>query len=177
MPLRWSAKGFTLIELVVGMVITAISLAMLSALIYPQLQRSVNPILAVRAAELGQALMEEILAKRFDENSPLGGMPACSADCSSTLGADGSETRLDFDDVDDFNVYCGSQFAIQTALGITPAEFARYRMEICVNYDGDFDGNTDTGTNAKLITVSVFPPLAGGGQDAPISFSAYKGNF
>lgn len=176
MPFR-STKGFTLIELVVGMVITAISLAMLSALIYPQLQRSVNPILAVRAAELGQALMEEILAKRFDETTASGGVPACTPACSSTLGADGSETRLDFDDVDDFNVYCSGQFAIETALGTTPAEFSRYRMQICVNYDGNFDGSTDTNTNAKLITVSVFPPLAGGGQDAPISFSAYRGNF
>lgn len=174
-----SNQGFTLIEIIVGMVISAISLTMLYSLIYPQIVRSVEPMLQIRAAELGQAMVEEILAKPYDENSPTGGVPPCS---SCTVAADfgvdsGESTRADFDDVDDFHHYCGFPQAVDQIAGITPSGFDNFRMEVCVIYDGNYDAVADANQNAKRITVSVYAPTRGSGFAPPIRFSAYRGNF
>lgn len=176
---RAKSHGFTLIEIIVGMVISAISLTMLYTLIYPQIVRSVEPMLQVRAAELGQAIVEEILAKPFDELSPTGGVPPCSpCTAAAAFGADSGEgTRADFDDVDDFDSYCGSPQAVEQIPNVTPSGFAKFRMQICVIYDGNYDGTADADQKAKRITVSVYAPTRGSGFAAPIRFSAYRGNF
>ena len=182
-------SGFTLIEVVVGIVVSAIALTFLSALFFSGSGNSVKPLMQIRAAEFAQSLMEEILAKPFDENTPVGGIPACTV-CTAQgdLGFDSGEElspgvgdRSLFDDVDDYDYYCndGSPFDIRDAFGNTLNNFTNYRMSICVVYDGDFNGVDDSteGVNnvsAKLITVTVFPPSSVGGG---ISFSAYKGNY
>ncbi len=176
---RTNNRGFTLIEIIVGMVISAISLTMLYSLIYPQIVHSVEPMLQVRAAELGQAIVEEIIAKPYDENSPTGGVPPCSpCTAAAAFGVDSGEAaRADFDDVDDFDSYCGSPQAIEQIPGVTPSGFAGFRMEVCVIYDGNYDGTADADEKAKRITVSVYAPARGGGFASPIRFSAYRGNF
>jgi len=91
------AKGFTLIELIIGIVMLAITLSIITALIAPQAQKSAEPITALRASELGQSLMNEIQSKSFDEHSDrsppfrrcgeiLVGAQACTA--PAELGAD-----------------------------------------------------------------------------------------
>ncbi len=172
-------QGFTLIEIIVGMVISAISLTMLYSLIYPQIVRSVEPMLQVRAVELGQAIVEEILAKPYDEQSPTGGVPPCNpCTAAANFGVDSGEiTRAEFDDVDDFNSYCGSPQAVDQIPGVTPSGFDSFLMEVCVIYDGNFDGVADGNQDAKRITVSVYAPTRGSDFAAPIRFSAYRGNF
>lgn len=177
--LKQRNHGFTLIEIVVGIVISAISLTMLYSLIYPQIIHSVEPMLQIRAAELGQAIVEEILAKPYDERSPTGGVPPCDpCTAAADFGADGGEgTRAEFDDVDDFNAYCGTPQAIDHVLGAAPSGFDNFRMQSCVVYDGDYDGVADNNQSAKRITVFVYAPTRGGGFSPPIRFSAYRGNF
>ncbi|MGK0499036.1 MAG: MSHA pilin protein MshD [Oceanicoccus sp.] len=185
-------QGFTLIEIVVTIVVIAISLTFLSSIFFASVGRSVEPILQIRAAEFSQALMDEILAKDFDENTPVGGVPACSTlgvaaatDCTAqnALGSDEGAlpgSRSLFDDVDDYDAYCGAPVVVSDAFGVTPANFERYSMSICVVYDGDRNGIDDevdgvSNVNAKLITVDVFPP-SGANLDS-IRISAYRGNF
>lgn len=173
-----SQNGFSLVELVVGLVLTALALTFVSTIFFSAPERSVEPMLQIRAAELGQALMDEILAKPYDDATPLGGVPAC-ASCSSSLGAEAGETRLTFDDVDDYDTYCNNTAPynpITNVLNQTPDNFEKFRMSICVDYDGNYDGTADTNTNAKLITVDVYPPAIGGTRQQ-IRFRAYRGNF
>lgn len=168
-------RGFSLIELIVGLVLMSIALTFLVNVFFSNPGRSVEPILQIRAAEFGKALMDEILSKKFDELTPEGGFPACAV-CSTTLGEDG-ESRDTYDDVDDYNDSCGSPIALTNALGIAPANFNNYLMEVCVIYDGNnFDGTADSNTSAKLITVNIYPPI-GSGLSNPIVFTAYKGNY
>src|SRR5690554_7972709 len=99
--------GFTLIEIVVGIVTLGIALALLTVLLFPQAKRSAEPLLQMRAAELGIALMNEITSKSFDENSDhSGGAVRCNETgaptCSVTLGPEG-ETRDNYNDVDDYH--------------------------------------------------------------------------
>ncbi len=173
--------GFTLVEIVVGIVLTAFGLTLITTVFFSSPGRSVEPVLQIRAAEFGQALMDEILAKPFDENTPLGGVPACVAGgCTAEagFGSDAGETRDSFDDVDDYHSYCGAGVALEDASGNPPSggQFSNYLMSVCVTYDGDYNGTTDTNTNAKLITVSISPPT-GAGLGNPIVITAYRGNF
>jgi MSHA pilin protein MshD len=138
-------------------------------------RQSVDPWQQVRATEIGQSLMNEILSRRFDENSQASNQSLrCSEDGAgdcATLGtcpSDGSspETteepqRKNFDDVDDYH---------------------------CLELDGeelsDFDENLYKGFNAKvfvsyevpkeikLITIEVQTP-----QQEILEFSAQKGNW
>lgn len=173
-----SQSGFSLVELVVGLVLTALALTFVSTIFFSAPERSVEPMLQIRAAELGQALMDEILAKPYDDTTPLGGLPACTG-CTLSLGPETGETRLNFDDVDDYDVYCelnAPYKPITNALNQTPDNFENFRMSICVDYDGNYDGTADTNTNAKLITVDVYPPAIGGTRQQ-IRFRAYRSNF
>ncbi len=99
-------SGFTLIEIVI--VIVFISIAMVGVLsAYTNAMRnSATPMHQIRAIELAQAYMEEILSKRFDETSGQGGLPRCGSSDTGSLactsagnfGADSGETRSLFDD-------------------------------------------------------------------------------
>lgn len=174
-PIKIQQYGFTLVELIVGLVVMSVALTFLTTLFFSNPGRSVEPLLQIRAATFGSALMDEILSKKFDELTPEGGVPACEV-CSTTLGSD-SESRDSYDDVDDYSDSCGNPIPLANSLGNPIANFNNYLMEVCVIYDGvNFDGVADGNTNAKLITVNIFLP-AGAGLGSSITFTAYKGNY
>lgn len=80
--------AFTLIELVIGIVVLAIALTIVTSVLGPLYQRSTDPWHQVRAAELGQSFMNEIMARSFDENSDrAGGDYRCNATPSIEPGA------------------------------------------------------------------------------------------
>ena len=185
-----SQAGFSLVELVVGIVVMAIALTYMSTVFFSSSGQSVEPMMQIRAAEFGQSLMDEILAKNFDEATPIGGLPACSpvtvaCTVSGSLGSDGSEARLNFDDVDDYNNYCGDEIGktgwpLVSSTGFNPDGFNNFRMRVCVGYDDDYDGVINEvgidDLDAKLITIELFAPQIGGLGEA-ITFTAYKGNY
>lgn len=114
--------GFSLIEMVIGITTFAIALTIITAVIAPQINRSVDPIFQVRATELSQSMFNEILGKYYDEASDAnGGRIRCDEDlnddgddldtsigersCTEVLGPESGETRGTYNDVDDFNGY------------------------------------------------------------------------
>ncbi len=192
-----SQRGFTLIELIVGIVIFAVAMVLVVSFLQPQVKKGIDPIWQVRAASLGQSLSNEILAKSFDQNSnQVGGMQRCNDDpatnpCtqSGALGPD-AENRQAFNDVDDYNGFNETGANILNSLGFTTNVdgvniYAGFTAQVAVFYDQnldglndddvDQDGNLDTGTlvaNKKLITVSIITP---GGER--IVITSVKGNF
>lgn len=175
---RYSA-GFTLVEIIVGLVISSIAVSLVATLIFPLYARSVEPIFQIRAAELAQSILDDALSRRYDEATPTGGSPPCdAASCTAAgaLGLDGAEVnRGDFNDVDDFNIFCGPDNDAQDVNGEVIAELANYTVSVCVAYDGNYNGvvNEAGDTNAKLITVTVMPPV----QASVVEISAYRGNY
>lgn len=183
-------SGFTLIETIVGIVVLAISFSVITTLIYPVVEQSADQLHQVKAAELGQSLLNEIQNKAFDEKSDkTGGVircgdmapaPACTT--NDKLGADTDEVRATYDDVDDYD---GLSFnpgngPIENSQGQSLGElYLGYGLTVEVCNDGDYDGNCsakileniDTST-AKLITVTIITP---NGFD--IQFSTYRANF
>jgi len=159
-------RGFTLVELILFIIIVAVATSGLFAAINSSTVNNVNPLHQVRALELAQAQMDEIIGKRYDENSPSGGFPPCDSDelgkpdCSTSLGPESDEitmpsSSVKFDDVDDYHGF-----------NTVPAAYGGYNMTVSVT------GVTLAGRPAKLITVTV-----DSGANDPVALSAYRGNF
>jgi len=173
-------KGFTLIELIIGIVMFAIALSIITALIAPQAKKSAEPIVALRASEFGQSLMNEIQSKSFDEHSDRSapfkrcgeisiGAEACTA--PADFGVDNSETRTSYNDVDDYIAL--SNQPITNSLGEVLSQYSDFNLVITVQYDSDFNELTiNDGTTFKRITIEVTSPLG-----EVYGFSAYKGNY
>jgi len=163
-----SARGFTLIELIIFIVIIGIATTGLFAALNQHNLSSVDPIYQVRALELAQATLDEIIGKRYDENSPNGGFPPCSSGelvgvlpctLASNLGPE-EGTVAEYDDVDDYAGYAPTMAAPYVGFGLT----------VVVLYAGDDIGLALT--EAKLIHVTVTPPVG-----EPVDLSTYRANF
>lgn len=170
--------GFTLVEIIVGLVTLGLSFVILTIIIFPQAQRSAEPVLQIRAAALGQALLDEIMSKGFDQQSDFTGgqlrcgevgAPLCTA--PEDLGSE-SESREAFNDVDDYHQLHLSD-SLAGALGEDLAErFPNFNYTIDVCYSDIFGNCSNTITRFKRISVIVTTPQ---GQD--FTFSAIRGNY
>ncbi|MCU7554688.1 prepilin-type N-terminal cleavage/methylation domain-containing protein [Alteromonas sp. ASW11-19] len=178
-------RGFTLIELVAGMVVFSIVIVIVVNLVMSQASRSVDPVVQSRASHLAESLLQEIMRTRFDENSAASAPgsrcnEATPCTPSSGLGPDSGETRSNFDDVDDFHGLSVSGSSIQDSRGQAVsaggnAAFAGFAVAVQVFYDDNLDGVRDgsgayTG-NVKLVSVTVTTPL-----NEAISFTAHRWN-
>lgn len=188
-------QGFTLIEMIVGIVVFAVALTLVTTLIFPQAGRSVDPIMQVRATELAATLMREITSKPFDERGD--GSIRCNDDLNNdgdfedsgestcttaaALGPDPgefrNETATDYDDVDDYNILSASGGEIRNSLG-EPLQlsgqniYEGFSYSVSVTYDGNFDGIPDNIQSAKLIRIDITTP---GGET--LEFATYRSNY
>lgn len=170
------SNGFTLIETIVGIVILSISFSILTSLIYPLANQSAEQVHQIRAAELGQSMLNEILGRAFDENSVIaGGFIRCgeSGVSCSAIGVDSGETRATYDDVDDYNAIDFSD-TLQNSLGEDiSTKYVGFSMNVTVINDANYNGSgTGDNSTAKLITVTVRTP-----QNFDFVFAVYKVNF
>lgn len=179
-PIALARKdGFTLTEMVMTIVILGVTLVILVPF-YQAIEHSPDPMIRQRAVALGQALMDEILAKKWDENTPLGGGPIDSAFESSgrgtaaaaaTIGRDAPEAAADrriWDDVDDYDgLDQSTNFTDQDNNSFT---LANYRRWVTVTYIPSNTNpisaanpagtkNSAQSTDSKRIVVSVTSPL------------------
>ena len=153
---------------------------------FPLFTNSVDPMFKVRSVELGQAYIEEIMGKKFDEGNQDGSGPRCNEEvyvggegkiCTppNGLGSESGETRATYDDVDDYDgMDSNTTGGPQTAAGTLREGFTNYRAQITVFYDDDYNGTADPSTtySAKLIQVTVTDPRGDKHQ-----FASYRGNF
>lgn len=190
--------GFTLIESIIAMVILGFAMVTLISFLYPQIERSAAPHYQTRAANLGQSLMSQILARGFDNNSDFdGGLYRCGepdsndADnpCTSVanLGAETNSGETDpsnFNDVDDYigcwwsdsESECGSattKNSLSNILGDdVSSQYAHFVVNISVNYvDSDFAVSSSV-TTMKRVQISI--DTGGYGE---FDFTGYRGNY
>ena len=165
-------KGYSLIELIITIVVTSIVMVIFYSIFARNQRLSVSPVLQVKAAELGQAYLEEISLKRFDENSPIGNAIRCNQTagllCGGIATEEGTNNRELFDDVDDYHGL--NEQPPKDALGNNRVGFNNFKVNVSVVYAG-----TDFGLSAqdvKKIEVTVRTP-----EGDVFVFSQYKGNF
>lgn len=156
-------RGVTLIELIVFIVVVSIALTVMVTAMNSSLIRSVDPVMDIRALECAQAMLDEINARKFDENSPTGGIPACVWDpggvyvCGGIVPHNPGDEVSDKNDVGDFENYQGE----------------RHRCDISVSVtDAGADLGLADDRNARLITVEA--RTASGGKTV---LSTYRTNF
>ncbi len=135
--------GFSLLETVLVIVLLGIVVAGLSSLFVSSVGKSHEPYLRQRALAVAGAFMDEIMAKRWDENTPLGGgcVNTGSGFCLSGPAAAGLATeeaaRADWDDVDDYDAITAQ----------SPPQ--------------DASGNPMPGHDGFSVTVNVSQPAGG----------------
>ncbi len=164
-PALRSERGFTLVELIVFMVVISVALGSMVLMYNQSVVNSVDPVIRVQMAELAQSQLDEILARKYDEVTPTGGVPACGsgeagAVTCAGIGLDAGENlaiESTLDDVDDFN-------------GYSDTPYAGYTRNVTVVFAGADLGLA--GAQAKLISVSVAAP-----NSQSLTLSAYRTNF
>lgn len=190
-------QGFTLLELVVGMVLLALALVIITGVLAPLVSQQREPLYQVRAAELAQALLGEIAGRSFDEHSDRSGLTSnnryrycgaislteqeeSSGDCTDPAhyGPEGESYRQ-FNDVDDFNAYCPSQggSAISgddyaSLRGLDPTLYAHFSLTVCVSNAPQWQGGSSRTDLAKRYRVTVTTPS---GETLP--FTGYRSNY
>lgn len=63
------AKGFSLVELVVGIAVMAIVMMIMNTMLVSQSKDALEPLYRLRASQLGQSIMQDILTRAYDENA------------------------------------------------------------------------------------------------------------
>jgi MSHA pilin protein MshD len=184
MPVKTAQAGFTLVEMIAGIVVFGVVLGIIATIIIPQSRQGFDPMWQIRATELSQSLINEIDAKAFDQQSDfIGGMVRCNETTASActlsgnLGPDAGETRATFNDIDDYHGLSLSNAAIADAQGFTPlingeAMYQGFTASIVVMYDDNLNGINDddlnndnvldTGTlvgNTKVVTIAIATPI------------------
>jgi MSHA pilin protein MshD len=168
-------QGVTLIELVISIVILSIAMVAVMNSFSFTMKHSADPLWRNKTLKLAQLYLDEILAKNYDHNTPVGGVPlVASPSCTSSyLGPDSPggtlETRAVFNDVDDYDGLLDSPPVSIT--GALDSSYSAYDVSVLVDCDGATVAASGA-SHAKKVSVSITPP----GQST-MTFSAYKGNF
>ncbi len=168
--------GFTLIELITGIVVLAIGMVVIVSFLVPLARRGIDPVYQFRAASIGQSLMNEILSKSYDENSDHtgGGLWRCgettvdeplACTASASYGND-DESRAYYNDVDDYSTN-GEFIAIDDSLGQDLSDIYRnYTYKVAI------DSSEQGESQAKRVDLWIKDPA---GQT--YAFSAYRWNY
>lgn len=172
-PFRQGETGFTLVELVMAMVILgAVSLMFIP--FYQSIARSPDPVIRQRGIALGQGLLDEILSKQWDRNSPVGGGPICTAESTRggctvnasnpIVGLGTEQTRGNYAAVDDYAAHSEADvFWDQNEDSFTMTGYTR-QVQVCYIASTSnpisqatpcVSGST---TDTKLVVVTVITP-------------------
>ena len=169
-------RGFTLIEIVVGIVVLAVALTIVTGVFLPQANKMTSPMYQIKATALGKSLMNQVLIRYYDENNLILGSFSPCATCTAVadFGTDGIENRNNpngFNDVDDYHEYCTSD--PKTTLTLFTNEYPGYGLNICVSHAAEKFVTGSTANNvAKRLQVTIFMP-----NNEEITLTSFKGNY
>lgn len=152
--------GFSLIELVITIVVLGIALTALSSSLFNAVGKNADPLWQTKATQLSQAYLDEILAMKYQEDSPLGGEPAVGP-CAITSETD----RSLFDDVDDYHGLTETASFLDQTSGLA-STYSGYNISIQVTC---VDAQGNTSNNSKLIELTITSPTS-----ESLIFSAYR---
>jgi len=199
--------GISLIELVIFIVILATALTAITLVYITTIRHSADPLVRIKSVELAQLTLNEILLKKYDENTPVGGgcVEHAPTRCTSgdiaatntTFGPDtGESNRTQYDDVDDYTdkLYCGSNVSTaRTACPALTCETLRDEagIDISTQYSGfsvctkvSFAGGTGTeisnfsaGVDVETNDAKKIDVFVTDPSNAKISLTAYLLNY
>lgn len=159
--------GLTLIELIFFIVIVSVALAGVLSVLNLTVSKSADPMVRKQALTVASAMLEEVLAKDYQND------PADPGNTSATLGCTVNTTprcapntvleRQNYNDVDDYKGW--NQTGVYELDGSLSPVLGNYTVAVSVAAAAAWSGVT-----AKQITVTV----SGGGET--ISLTGYRTN-
>ncbi len=144
-------RGLTLIELIMFIVIVGVALAGVLTVLNHTTQRSADPMIRKQVVAIAEAILEEVMLQPFtwcdpdDANAATATSAAGCATMAEGLGAEGSETRGTFDNVNDYN-------GLSTTTNISGGGTAPYTATVAVVGEAL---NGIAATESLRITVTV----------------------
>lgn len=153
MSTRYRQSGISLIELVIFIVIVSVGIAGILSVMNVTVKSSADPMLRKQVVAMGEAILDEVLAKDYcdPDHTP----PTC------TVSREGSRTL--YDDIADYD---GQTILGNDTLGAsTIPDLAAYTATISLADE------TISGAAMKKITVTV----TGGGES--IQLFGYRANY
>ena len=150
--------GVSLVELVVFIIVVSIALLALISVFNQSMVNSADPLIRVRALECAQAKLDEVTSRKFDENSPTGGIPACGSAETGAVACAGIVADAGFDDIGDYN---GQSFLDGDC-----------NVSVSVVGEGTDLGLADDADLVRLITVTSTAP-----NGDTVVLSTYHTNF
>ncbi len=139
------AKGFSLIEIIITIVILSISTTAILGAYNTIVRGSADPMLIQQSVSIAQAYMEEITLLNYDDPNDGG--------ASSGTGSEGTEgaDRTLFDDVDDYNSL--TETAIEDTQGNPVTSLSNFSVAVVVAAESTLNNAT-----VKKITVTISHP-------------------
>jgi MSHA pilin protein MshD len=131
------ARGFTLPELLLLVVVLAIGLGGIVTVYVTTVAGSADPLVRKQAMAIAESFMEEIMLQAYAE----------------PVGSPAHTTRDTFDSVDDYNTPPYSTAGIQDVAGNPVPGLANYNVAVTVDAPTVLNG-----AQAKLVTVTVTGP-------------------
>ena len=159
--------GLSLIELIIFIVIVSVGVVGILSVLNLTVGKSADPMLRKQALAVAEAMMDEILAKSYqndpadpnNSSSTLGCTPTTTPSCRVNTVAD----RPNYNDVDDFNGW--NQTGVYQLDGTLAPILGAYTVAVGVST------TTLNGVAAKQVTVTV-----SGGTET-ISLVGYRTNY
>ncbi len=171
---RQRENGFTLIEIVLIIVLVGLMMSAMTRLYVTNIGHSHEPLIRQKALSVANALMDEMIHKAWDDNTPIGGgcVSTGSGHCPGgplAAGSGNEETdRADYDDIDDYNLI-RDQSPPQDSAGQDMAEYAGFSVSVFVDQDSDWLGIP--AADVKRLRLQVTTPT-----QETISLIAYRVN-
>ncbi len=164
MSSRLRARGLSLIEVVVFIVVLSIGIAGIVMLFNQLTVASVDPLVRKQALAVAASVMEEVQLKGFthcDPDDPNVHIPSAVCTTPEAIGPEAGEGRYAdprFDNVNDYHGFEMFGANIRDVTGTVIAELGDYEVRVSVaNAGADFPDVADA-TDALRITVAVTGP-------------------
>lgn len=168
--------GFTLIEILLSLAILVMAIPILASLFPWGMKQPAEARERSQAVFLAQELLEEILARKWDENAT----PPGKTTVPSTIGLDAGEVASDrttYDDLDDYDNVVDNP--MHDSQGATLVDYPIFWSQVQVNYVGSDKSALDldtplalgAGTDFKKVEVTVSWP------DGGVTLTTVRGNF
>ncbi|WP_107852470.1 type IV pilus modification PilV family protein [Oceanimonas marisflavi] len=160
--------GLSLLEYVIGLAILAIVLVGVGLFFLSQ-PRQLDPVFQFRAVTLGEALAEQVLAVKYDDNNKPDKQQRCVNKDANKEKESGKEPNKgnhckneatarsaylsQFEHVDDFRLWCGEDKAIAgdelaQQLGLSRTGlYVRYTVQTCIEHE--------KGTYLKQVIITI----------------------
>ena len=146
-------SAFTLIEIIVTIIVIGIAGTALLSVFTNMIRGSADPVIQQQATTIGEAYLEEIMLRAYDDPQ-----------VAESGGAEAGETRPTYDDVQDYNSLGTTQVRDQDNNPIVA--LSDYQVTVAVN------AAVFNTVNAMQIDVTVTHPATGS-----ILLSAFRTNY